>query len=175
MPDPTPDPDEEVLGPPELVALCQSAANRLNEGLQGYNPDDWTDAVRLLAALRGVIEVLRTLDTSLVRWLYLHGEHGIHLRVDGIAGDVSITRGRAKEQWAGEAAVNDYVGARIRENGGEYPDPEQVVRWVLDVLPASKCRVTPIRDAGLDVDDYRTSLPGTLQVGLPRADAASTT
>ena len=154
--------------PEDAVAWARSAADALNTALKGYSPEDWTDAARLLYALRKVTGTLHALDAGLVQWLYLHGEHGIHLRVDGIPGDLSITRGRAKERWEGEAAVRDYVGARIRALGGEVPDPEQVIEWVLEVVPAAKCRVTPLRTVGLDVEDYRTSEPGNLQVGLPK-------
>lgn len=169
MPDPTATDPGDAATPEECVASAASAADRINRGLQGYNPDDWTDAARLLHSLRGVIETLRTLDASLVNWLYLHGEHGIHLRVDGIPGDLSITRGRKKERWAGPEAVRDYVGRKIEDLGGEIPDPLVVADWVLEVLPAANCRVTPLREVGLEVDDYRTSEPGNLQVGLPKA------
>lgn len=169
MPDASAPSTKDPAGTPEdAVAWARSAADALNTALKGYSPEDWTDAARLLYDLRKVTGTLHALDAGLVQWLYLHGEHGIHLRVDGIPGDLSITRGRAKERWEGEAAAKDYVGARIRALGGEVPDPEQVIEWVLEVVPAARCRVTPLRAAGLDVEDYRVSEPGSLQVGLPK-------
>ena len=164
------DPQPAPGTPEDAVTQVSAAAAALNEALLGYGPDEWQEAVRLLHDLRKATAVLATADASLVRWLYLHGEHGIHLRVEGVPGDVAITRGRAKERWEGTAAAQDYVARRIIENDGELPDPEQVVEWVLEVVPASKCRVTPLREHGLEVEDYRTSEPGNLQVTLPRPD-----
>lgn len=156
--------------PEERVDVAQRAADALDEALMGYGPEDWTDAARLLYRLRKVTTTLGRLDASLVTWLYLHGEHGLHQQVEGVPGAVNITRGRAKERWEAEAAVRDYVEARIRANEGEAPDPLEVVEWVLRVVPATastSLRKTPLREAGLDTGDYYTSEPGSLSVGLP--------
>lgn len=156
----------------DAVAWARSAADAVDKALLGYEPDDWQDAVRVLYSLRRVIETLRTSDASLVRWLYLHGEHGIHLHVEGVPGDVGITRGRSKERWAAPEAVHAYVDRQVEAIGGEFPDPRQVIEWVLEVLPATQStalRKKPLREAGLDLEDFYTSEPGSLQVNLPRA------
>lgn len=161
---------EDDPTPEERVDAAQRAADALDEALAGYGPEDWTDAARLLYRLRKVTATLSRLDASLVTWLYLHGEHGLHQQVEGIPGAVNITRGRAKERWEAEAAVRDYVEAQIVARDGEAPDPLEVVEWVLAVVPATpstSLRKTPLRDAGLDVQDYYTSEPGSLSVGLP--------
>lgn len=168
MPD---DPFPSEPGP--YVENAATAAAGLSRVLGGYSPEDWRDAVRLLREVRRVKETIARADDTLSRWLYLHGEHGIHLRVDGIPGDVGITRGRSKERWAAPEAVRDYVEAQIVANDGEVPDPLQVVAWVLDVLPSgtsTSCKKTALRNAGLDVEDYLTSEPGSIRVDLPRED-----
>lgn len=158
-----------IDSPPEdAVDAVRDAADRLNTALTGYAPDDWTDAVRLLHRLRSATRVLAQLDSTLTTWVYLHGEHGLHQQIEGVPGQVDITRGRAKDRWAAEEAVTAYVERKLTETG-EVPDPLDVVAWVLEVVPASpstKLRKTPLRAAGLDVDDYWTSEPGTIQVGL---------
>lgn len=157
---------------PGWVAQALAAAQGLNGALPSYAPEHWHDAARLLHELRKVTAMLGMLDSSLVQWLYLHGEHGLHQQVPGIPGSVNITRGRAKERWDAEGAVKAYVEAQLAETG-EVPDPLQVMAWVLAVLPATQStslRKTPLREAGVDLEDYYWSEPGTLQVGLPRPD-----
>lgn len=157
--------------PQDAVAWLRSAADALDKALLGYEEEDWRDAVRLLLDLRKVTTTLGQADASIVRWLYLHGEHGHHLVIDGVPGNVSIGRGRSKERWQVAEAAQDYVEQRIIQNDGEAPDPRQVVAWVLEVLPSgesAKVRKTPLRDAGLEVADYYHSEPGSLTVGLPK-------
>lgn len=160
--------EERTLGTPEdAVALVRDLAENLDTLLSGYEPEDWRDAVRVLHSLRRGIERLKVVDANLVRWLYLHGEHGQHQSLDGV-GPFSITRGRAKERWDVQGAAREYVETMIRRNDGEMPDPLQVLSWVLEVVSSSACRKTPIRALGLDVEDFYSSEPGTIQVGLPR-------
>lgn len=169
---PEPEQPVEPETPEDAVAAARAAGKALSSALAGYEPEDWRDAVRLLHALRAAVEVLRVSDASLVRWLYLHGEHGQHQLLDGV-GAFSITRGRSKERWQVAPAAQDYVEAQIIARDGEVPDPRQVVEWVLEVLPSGESvsvKKTPLRKAGLDVDDYYTSEPGSLQVGLPRPE-----
>lgn len=170
----TPDHPEQAEGwrsvtVDELLYDLEAAARSVDRGLLGYHPDDWRDAARTLHQIRQSTARLKRLDSKLGTWLYLHGEHGMHQLVEGI-GAVSITRGRAKERWAAEEAVAAYVAAKIEANGGEYPDPSTVVDWVLEVVPATastNLRKPPLRDAGIDVQDYYASEPGTISIGLP--------
>jgi hypothetical protein len=166
----------DAATPEDCVAAIRAATDRLSETLLAYAPDHWHDAARLLDALRKATARLGALDASLVQWLYLHGEHGLHQQVDGIAGPVNITRGRSKERWAAPEAIGEYVDRKMVELGGEVPDPTVVVTWVLEVLPAtqsSSLRKTPLRQAGIDLDDFYWSEPGSLQVGLPKPDLTS--
>lgn len=163
----------DAATPEDCVAAVLAAAGRLNEALLAYAPPHWHDAARLLDRLRTATARLGALDASLVQWLYLHGEHGLHQQVEGIAGSVNITRGRSKERWAAPEAIGEYVDRKMVALGGEVPDPSEVVAWVLEVLPAtqsSSLRKTPLRDAGIDLEDYYWSEPGNLQVGLPKPD-----
>lgn len=186
IPDPSESPSNQVekcetdpgdaATPEDCVAAVLAAAGRLNEALLAYDPAHWHDAARLLDRLRTATTRLGALDASLVQWLYLHGEHGLHQQVEGIAGSVNITRGRSKERWAAPEAISEYVDRKIVANGSEVPDPTEVVAWVLEVLPAtqsSSLRKTPLRDAGIDLEDYYWSEPGSLQVGLPKPDLTS--
>jgi hypothetical protein len=176
---PDPPTDTPAPGTPEdAVAWLRSATDALNTSMKGYDAEHWHDAARLLDSLRKVTARLGVLDASLVQWLYLHGEHGLHQQVPGIAGTVNITRGRAKERWAAPEAVREYVDRKMAELEGEIPDPEVVVGWVLEVLPASQStslRKTPLRAAGIDLDDFYWSEPGSLQVGLPKPDLTAET
>ena len=163
-------PAPETGTPEDAVAWLRSAADALDQSMKGYSAGHWHDAARLLDGLRNVTARLGLLDASLVQWLYLHGEHGLHQQVPGIAGSVNITRGRAKERWAAEEATREYVDRKMIELGGEVPDPAVVVGWVLEVLPATQStslRKTPLRDAGIDLEDFYWSEPGTIAVGLP--------
>jgi hypothetical protein len=171
-------PAPEPGSPEDAVAQLRSAAALLNTSMAGYQATHWHDAARLLDSLRKVTALLGMMDATLVQWLYLHGEHGLHQQVPGIAGAVNITRGRSKERWAAPEAVREYVDRKMGELEGEIPDPEVVVGWVLEVLPAGQStslRKTPLRAAGIDLEDYYWSEPGTLQVGLPKPDVASLT
>lgn len=159
----------DAATPEECVAAVHRAAERLNEALAGYGPEDWRDAARLLDRLRKATRVLAQLDSALVLWLYLHGEHGLHQHVDGIKGEVHITRGRSKERWAAPEAVHAYVDAQMEQMEGEVPDPRVIVDWVLAVVPATastSLRKTPLRESGLDLEDFYSSEPGTIQVSL---------
>lgn len=170
------DPDRPKMpagptSPEDAVAWLRSAADAVNVAAFGYNPPDWRDALRLLDDLRKALRILGQVDANLSRWLYLNGEHGQHQHVDGISGEFAIGRRRSKENWAGDDGVRDYVAKCIEAIGGEYPDPDQVVEWVLEVVPSltsAGLRKTPLRDKGLDPANYVTSEPGTIYVDLPR-------
>lgn len=149
-----------------LVNL-ELAADALNTAMKGYEPP-WLDALDDLAKLRRATALLSSLDALIVKHLYLKGEYGKRT-IDGL-GEVWITRTRDGEKWATTEAVREYVAQKILANDGEMPDPDQVLEWVLEVVPASKLRVTPLRAVGLDVDEYRTSTPGKPSVTLPKPD-----
>ena len=155
--------------PPDVIDALSDLADLLQRVMLDYGPDDWRDAVRLLRDLRAVTKELGKTDAQLVRWLYLHGEHGHHLQIEGVSGNVSIGRGRAKDRWDSRQAVFDFVEAKIRANDGEMPDPNVVADWVMEVVPATAStalRKTPLREAGLEVEDYWTSEPGTISVSI---------
>lgn len=163
----TPEVVEANMGAPEDAAgLVYDLAENLDTLLHGYDPEDWRDALRVLRALRRGIERLRQVDAGLVQWLYLHGEHGQHQTLDGL-GPFAITRGRSKERWEERSLAHDFVEAKIRANGGEAPDPREVVEWVLE-LGRLEPRKTPPRAMGMPLEDYYYSEPGTIQVTVPK-------
>lgn len=159
-----------TANPEDAAAVVALAVTDLAEALTGYHADDWRDAVHLLRAVRASRHRLAALDDTLTRWLYLHGEHGQHQLIDGIPGQVAITRSRARERWDERGVLTDYIEAKIRANDGEAPDPLEVVSWVLEVASVGYCRTTAVRAAGLDVADYRTSEPGKPSVSVPVDD-----
>lgn len=162
-------PEPEPVPADDAVAAVRAAVDALNIAMRDYNPEDWVEALLLLRELRRTTAITGQLDASLVTWLYLHGEHGLHQQLPGIAGEVHIGRGRKRERWASQEAVRAYVAAKIEEIGGEFPDPATVVDWVLEVLPATastSLRKTPIRAANLDLDEFYESLPGSPQVSV---------
>lgn len=164
-------PAAEPETPEVVVAHLAHDVALLDTALAGYHPDDWRDALRLLAELRDALHRARQVDSILVRWLYLHGEHGQHQTADGIAGEFYIGRGRSREVWAGPEAIRDYVDRKLQETDGEFTH-ESVIEWVLELVPVTPSvglRVTPLKAAGLDVADYRSSEPGSLRVDLPRS------
>jgi hypothetical protein len=154
--------------PTHSAGLVSVAVDVLNRHLVGYDPSDWRDAVRLLHEIRRPLALLRIIDSTLSTWIYLHGEHGLHQTIDGVPGPIDVTRGRARERWAFAELAQDYVGTKIEAAGGELVDPDQIVAWVLEVISPGRGRVGVTQDAGLDVADYRTSEPGTIQIGLPQ-------
>lgn len=159
----------EPAGPLDLVREMLGRSHFLQREMLDYSAEDWRDAVRLLRDLREVTRELGKIDAQLVHWLYLHGEHGHHMQIDGVSGNVAIGRGRSKVRWAAREAVFDYVRARITANDGEMPDPNDVADWVMEVVPATEStalRKTPLRKMDLDPEDYCTSEPGSLQVSI---------
>ena len=89
------------------------------------------------------------------------------MRIEGVPGEVAITRGRAKERWEERTLAHDFVEAKIRATGGEMPDPKQVVEWVLE-LGRLQPRKTPPRTMQMDLEDYYYSEPGNIAVQLPK-------
>lgn len=180
QPDPTPAPVDAAPPTPEAdpdalsaaVSSIAAAVLGLNTAMRGPNVEalDVLDTLHLLRRLRHEVETLQRLDATLVKHAYVRGEHGRQL-IDGV-GQVYIGRARAGERWESEAGVREYVERKLIEVGGELVDPEVIVGWVLEVLPATsstKLRTTPLKAVGIDVEDYRSSVPGKLRVDLPKA------
>lgn len=165
-----PDDDEQPTIHDALATLAAGAAQLDRALFTELSETPWVDALHRLRDLRRTTQSLGRSDAAMVRHAYLTGEHGKRV-LDGL-GEVYVGRGRAREKWQGEAAVREYVDHQITELGGEFPDPSEVIRWVLEVVPvteSTKLRTTPLKAAGLDPDDYRHSEPGTLSVSLPPA------
>ena len=154
---------------PPSVAFCLAAlaadADDLNASLAGgtLSATPWTDALHQLAQLRATLTTLRALESSYVSHIYLHGEHGKRV-LDGL-GQVTISRGRERKAWEHRAVAVDYVDAHVARTG-EVPDPHQVVDWVLEAVAPSYWRVTQLREAGLDPEDYCVSEPGKPTVSI---------
>lgn len=169
MPDPTPLHVEAVKREPSVTAclfrLTQDAQD-LNTALAGgtLTGTGWQDALHQLARLRAALTTLRALESSYVSHIYMTGEHGKRV-LEGL-GQVTIQRGRERKAWEHRAVAVEYVDAKLAANGYEVPDPHQVVDWVLEAAAPSYWRVTALRDAGLDPEDYCTSEPGKPSVSI---------
>lgn len=120
------------------------------------------EAMRILYGLRDAIDHLRDVDAALVQHIYLHGEHG-DVRLEGLP-PAKVTRGRDRKDWDARGAAFAYVDSKMVERHGETPDPAEVASWVLEVVGASYCRVTPLRAVGLDPEAFCESSPGRLSV-----------
>lgn len=142
------------------IMTLTTVAARLSEVLA--DAPDPEESLRLLYELRKASRLIADIDAELVRTAYLSGEHG-DVRIEGLP-PARVQRGKVRKEWDSRQAAMDYVQHQVVMNDGELPDPLQVAAWVLDVVGVSYCRVTPMRDAGLDVADYCTESPGRISV-----------
>lgn len=145
---------------PTAVAVLTAASEMVNAAAMGaIDGLAWKEAATLLRELRATVtNHIGPLDASLVRHLYMKAPHG-QTEVEGL-GVIEVRRTQDRKNWSERGAVFDYVGAKIQENGGEMPDPETVAEWVLEIAGIGYIRVTPLRAARLDPEDYCTSEPG---------------
>lgn len=146
----------------DAVAEVAFAALHVTKEATGLSDLPPEEALRVLYGLRDAIDNLRDVDAALVQHIYLHGEHG-DVRIEGLP-PAKITRGRERKDWDARGAAFAYVDSKMTERQGETPDPADVVSWVLDVVGASYCRVTPLRTVGLEPEAFCTSSPGRLAV-----------
>lgn len=153
---------------PQAVDLLLAAATRLSEVTHDTKTlPDWQEAVRLLDKMRAAADQAGAVKDALVRHVYLTGEHGRNVIVEGV-GPVDITRARDRKAWDERGMIQAVIDRRMEERGGEMPnEPWEVVEWVLEVASVDYGRVTPLRALGLDPDDYCTSTPGRVGVSLP--------
>lgn len=170
MPDPAHAVDLNKLTLTQAVDLFAAAAERLSEAAttSGLMGTDWQTALHLLDRLRAAGRTAGQVDATLVRHIYLTGEHG-QIEVDGI-GVVHIGRGRERKHWDERGVARAVIDAKMADSTGEPPDPWQVAEWLLEVYGVSYCRVTPLRALGLEPKAFCDDEPGNLQVSLPRRD-----
>lgn len=176
--DPQTEPEPEAPGPVEepldlttAAEVYRAAAAQLQNALTSaaMAATGWQDAVRIMRRIEAGTWDAREVHSSLAQHVYLTGEHG-QQQVEGVPGMVMIGRGRERKSWDHTGVAQDYVAAKIEATGGEMPDPGQVVEWVLETAAPSYWRVTPLREAGLDPEDYCTSEPGNVSVSIPKED-----
>lgn len=156
----TPTVEASELDPVAILNTLSEAAADLSEAVTAVL--DPEAALLILHRLRGILATLGQVDAHLVTTAYLYGEHG-DVRVEGLP-PAKVTRGRERKAWDSRGAAFAYVDRKIRAAGGVTPDPSEVAAWVLDVIGASYCKVTPLRDVGLDPTDFCTESPGRLGV-----------
>lgn len=148
----------------EAIMAVSIAAEHLTRAATDL--PDAEQSLRLLHLLRKAIDHARDVDAALVQHIYLAGEHG-DVRVEGLP-PAKVQRARDRKNWDERGAVFAYLERRLDEHtfehDGEYPDPSTVASWVLEVVGVSYCRVTPLRDRGLDPADFCDETPGRISV-----------
>lgn len=153
----------------EATTVLLTTAEALNAtGTAAIDATDWQDAVRILHRLREATDHIGAVTALLTRHIYLTGEHGDQ-DIEGV-GRVKIIRGRDRTQWEPREAVFAYIDARMIATEGEVPDPMVVADWVMDVLPATSstsCKVTALKNMGLDPKAFCEDSPGSIRVDLP--------
>ena len=157
-------------GFPSDVEAMHRLAEHLTETVSKAETDmGWEDTVKVLAVLRDVKWLLGVVDTSLVRHVYLNGEHGKQL-IDGV-GQVQVSRSRDRREWDGPAVARAVIDAKMQDSDGTMPDPMDVAEWLLAVFPADRVRVTPLRELGIDPveHDMCVDTPGRPAVSIPSA------
>lgn len=140
------------------LATVTTEVGRAFLGSSGLDPED---ALRHLYALRASIELLQALDATLVQRAYLAGEHG-DVQIEGLPA-ARVQRGRERKKWDSRGATFAYLDRKLSETG-EVPDPSDVATWLLEVLGVSYLRVTALRAAGLEPDEYCETAPGKISV-----------
>lgn len=151
------------------VAAITKAGELLNIVSTGaINDLPWTEAVTLLARLRAAYEDhIGPVEASLVRHIYLTGEHGQGIEIDGV-GPVDITRTSDRSKWDERSAVYAALDTFMERRGGEQPDPAEVVDMVLELVGVGYLRVGALRAYKLNPDDYCEKKPGRPAVRVIR-------
>jgi hypothetical protein len=163
--------DLDALTVEQAVDLLHAATEKLGEVAAG---DALTDlepehAMIVLDRLRSAVWHARTVDDALVRHIYDHAPKG-HQVVDGV-GAVHVGRSAARPRWDEQGALQYVLDAKLETyctaNGGELPNPETVIRWVLEVASIGYFRKGALRALGVPLDEVFTSEPGRPKVDLP--------
>jgi hypothetical protein len=150
----------------EVMVRCFAlAAGDLLLSDDGPADYDETAVLALLGILRASVGRAQDLDAILVAHLHEHGTWGRRM-VDGI-GEVRTYRREAKVDWDDYGTAYAVVDQHIEANGGEQPDPLEVVRWVLEAAAVGYYRKGALRALDLDPQDYYTSEKGTRAVDVP--------
>jgi hypothetical protein len=164
-------PDLDHLTIEDAADLLYAAAVKLSEtaagdGIRDLEPQH---ALLVLDRLRAAVWHARTVDDALVAHCYQHGPRGDSL-VDGI-GAVFIGRTAARPRWDERATLQHVLDAKVddycREHQGEFPTPETVLAWFLEVASISYFRKTALRELGVPIDEVYSSEPGRPKVQLP--------
>lgn len=165
-PETTPVAEIDELTLDQAVTLFAAAADRLSEAChRDLMATSWVDAIRLLDQLRTAGRTAGQVDATLVRHIYLTGEHG-RQEIDGV-GVVGIARTRDRKDWDERGVARAVIDAKMADTTGEAPDPWQVAEWLLEVYGVNYCRVTPLRALGLDPKMFCEETPGKPAVQLP--------
>ena len=154
----------------DAIANLVAAAQAVNtEALGTLNELPWEIAAGMLRVLRAITtDHLGPIDASLVRHLYMTGEHG-DTELDGI-GIISIRRTRDRKEWDATTWQHDVRGAVIEKHvagntnlydldGNEYNVAELLDR-AQAVHGAQAPKVTALRGLGLDPSAYCEDRPG---------------
>lgn len=163
--------DLDSLTVEEAVDLLHAAAEKLGEAAHGDGITDLEPqhALLVLDRLRSALWHARTVDDALVAHAYAHAPRGRHV-YDGI-GEVYVGRSDSRPRWDDRGALQLVLDAKVddycREHQGEFPPPEVVVSWVLEVASIGYFRKTALKALGIPLDEVYSSEPGRPKVQLP--------
>jgi hypothetical protein len=151
----------------QAADLLYAAAELLTTAPPPIDQLDVDEATRLLSRIRDAVDVVRKVDSLLCARL-IRDRWGAH-EVEGI-GVVRYRRTSVKDRWDERGAAFAVLEARMRERGGELPDPAEVVEWLLEAASIGYYRKTALRAMQIDPGDYFHSEPGNPAVDLPKRD-----
>lgn len=163
--------DLDALTIEQAADLLHAAAEKLGETAHGAGIDDLEpeDAMIVLDRIRSALWHAGTVTDALVAHIYTHGTRGRQI-VDGI-GAVYVGRTDSRPRWDERGALQYVLDAKLAEycpaHGGELPNPETVVAWVLEVAGISYFRKGVLNELGVPIDEVFTSERGRPKVDLP--------
>jgi hypothetical protein len=156
-----PEPDHFTRGPlPIAVDNIEHGVHFLDSSLTLPHLTDlnWREAALYLRRLREARQRLHALESALETHIEggfrregLRPRYGV--AVEGV-GMVEVDRPWSRKAWNHQAVAKDLIDTHMADRGGEQPDPYEVRDWIMEAAGVAYWRVTPIRDAGLDPDDY---------------------
>lgn len=133
---------------------------------------DLTEAATCLSLLREHVARLRQYDAALERWIadVFRDQHWRDPQEVTGLGLVEVKRSTTRRMWDHEQAGKAWLAARMEREGGDVPDPFDLLREFRSVATVSGWKVGPFKALGLDVNDYCSTEPGVPHIYITRSD-----
>lgn len=149
-----------------------TATGWVDDAILDVESTDFLEAVAALSTLRDHVAKLRQYDAALERWIaaIFRDQHWRDdpQEVAGL-GLVEVKRSTQRRRWDHEQAAKAWLAAHMEANGGEVPDPFDLLREFRSAATVAGWKVGPFRALGLDVNDYCSTEPGVPHVYITRS------